>query len=234
VTPKALLLLPLAAVALAACGSSASSSVEAAARGLRGTEVHFCFVTQAVAGGDTTQLTGCGDQNAATRVARTSLDTTIDLMGQTQTESLVVERIASHEWVRYKGTWYVSTSAFPPASPGAIASLLSLGVATRKVAGIKVLGQPTTGYSETITGMELAAHRGQLTRSMLSSLQGLRTDRLLVYLNDAGEVVQVDQDQQLESSGTLVSVTSTVLFSRFGERVAFTAPPKDEISSRQL
>lgn len=231
-TRKALLV-PCAALALAACGSSSSGSVTTAARGLRGTEVHFCFVTQAAAGGDTSELTGCGDQNAATGVARTTLKSTVDLMGQTQTESVVVEKVASHEWVQYKGTWYVVTNPFPPTSPSAIASLLSLGATTKKVAGVKVLGQPTTGYSETVTGKEVDAHHRQLTRSMLASLKGLETDRLLVYLNGAGQVVQVDQEQQLDSSGTVVTVTSTVLFSRFGERVAITAPPASKISSKQ-
>jgi len=233
VNPKPLLLLPMTALALAACGSSAADSVVAAAPSLRASEVHFCFVTQAAADGDSSELTGCGDQNVATGVARTSLKSTVDLMGQTQTESLVVERVASHEWVQYKGTWYVANNPFPPTSPGAIASLLSLATTTNKVAGIKVLGQSTTGYSATITGTEVAAHRTQLTKSMLSSLKGLTTDRLLVYVNHDDQVVQVDQDQRLDSSGTVVSVTSTVLFSNFGEKVAITAPPKDKISSRQ-
>lgn len=230
-TRKFVFAVPLASLALAACGSSSAASLPSAAASLRGTEVHFCFVTQASAGGDSSELAGCGDQDSATRVARASLTSTVDLMGQTQTESLVVEKVASHEWVQYKGTWYVATNPFPPSAPTSIASLLSLATSTKKVAGIKVLGQPTTGYSGTITSKEVASHRSQLTKSMLASLAGLTSDRFIVYLNSGGRVVQVDQDQQLDSSGTAVTVTSTVQFSKFGEKVAITPPPANKISS---
>lgn len=228
---KLALLLPLGAVLLAACGSTSTSNpVSADAATLTNQEVHFCFVTQATSGVDSTELQGCGDQNYHAHLASASLTSSVNLSGQSQSEKVGVERIGNAEWVYYKNKWYVQKEPFPATSPGSISSLLRATPTFKKVAGIKVLGQSTTGYKGVFTAADLSAHKKGLTSAMATALTGLKSDTFTAYLNNKGQVVQVNQTELVASSSTKVTVTSTVQFSHFGETVAIKKPPANEIS----
>jgi hypothetical protein len=229
---KLLSLLPVGGLLLAACGSSTASSnpVAAGATALTSQEVHFCFITQATSGADSTQLEGCGDQNYSAHLASATLTSSVSLSGQSQSEKVGVKRIGKIEWIYFKNKWYVQKEPFPATSPGSISSLLRATPTVKKVAGIKVLGQSTTGYQGVFTAADLSSHKKSLTSSMATSLTGLKSDTFTAYVNSKGQVVQVNQTELVTSSSTRVTVTSTVQFSHFGEKVAITKPPASEIS----
>ncbi|WP_298210926.1 hypothetical protein [Ferrimicrobium sp.] len=228
---KLLLAIPVGGLLLAACGStSASNPVSAGAAKLTSQEVHFCFVTQATSGADSTELEGCGDQNYDAHLASANLTSSVTLSGQSQSEKVGVERIGKTEWVYFKKKWYAQKEPFPASSPGSISSLLRATPSVKKVAGIKVLGQSTTGYQGVFTAADFKANKKALTSSMATSLTGLKSDTFTAYVNSKGQVVQVNQTELVTSSSTKVTVTSTVQFSHFGENVAINKPPANEIS----
>jgi hypothetical protein len=229
---KLLLLIPVGGLLLAACGSSSSSGnpVSTDATTLTNQEVHFCFVTQAASGSDSTQLQGCGYQNYSAHLASANLTSSVRLSGQSQSEKVAVTRIGNTEWIYFKKKWYAQKEPFPATSPGSISSLLRATPTVKKVAGIKVLGQSTTGYKGVFTASDLSSHKKKLTSSMATSLTGLKSDTFTAYLNSKGQVVQVNQTELVSSSSTKVTVTSTVQFSHFGEKVAIKKPPASEIS----
>lgn len=188
--------------------------------------VHFCFSTIATesTNGSSTQLTGCGSQNYAAKVATVSVTSSVDLSGQSQSQKLAATRIGKSEWIDYQGKWQKANEPFPAASPGAIASLMRATPSVKKVAGVKVSGQTTTGYQGVFTAADLASHKKALTPSMATALAGMTSDTWTAYLNHAGQVVDVSQKESVTSSGKTISVGSTVLYSHYGQPAHITAP----------
>ena len=220
--------------------------------------VHFCFTSSATettgTNGPSTQQSGCGSQNYAAKVATVSVTSSVSIAGQSQSQKSVAEtRIGKSEWVDVGGKWQKSTAPFPAASPGAIASLMRATPGVKKVAGIKVLGQATTGYQGVFTAADLASHKKALTPSMATALAGsggsgkmlarsdLISDTWTAYINNRGQVIRFAETVlttstvKTEATGTngktiytsgKVAITgkSTVLYSRYGQPATITAP----------
>ena len=220
--------------------------------------VHFCFTSSATettgTNGPSTQQSGCGSQNYAAKVATVSVTSSVSIAGQSQSQKSVAEtRIGKSEWVDVGGKWQKSTAPFPAASPGAIASLMRATPGVKKVAGIKVLGQATTGYQGVFTAADLASHKKALTPSMATALAGsggsgkmlarsdLISDTWTAYINNRGQVIRFAETVlttstvKTEATGTngktiytsgKVAITgkSTVQYSHYGQPVTITAP----------
>jgi len=211
----------------AAVSKDASTSISPLARAensLTSEWVHFCFNSRAVEGIDSTQLKGCGSQNYAVHEATANLTSAVTLAGKSQSEKVVVSRIGSKEWIYYHNKWSVTNiSSFPAASPGAIASLLRATPTVKKVGVAWVAGQSTTRYRGVFTAADLASHKKSLTPSMVAGLAGLKSDAWTAYLNHAGQIVEVSQNETTTSSATK-SITRTDQFSRYGTPGKVLAP----------
>jgi len=206
----------------------ASTSISPLARAensLTSEWVHFCFNSRAVEGIDSTQLKGCGSQDYAVHQATATITYTVIDAGYSSSGTMVVSRIGSKAWVYLHKKWSVTNiSSFPAASPGAIASLLRATPTVKKVGFAWVAGQLTTGYRGVFTAKDLASHKKSLSPSMVAGLAGLKSDTWTAYLNLAGQIVEVSQNELIVGSGKTVTVTSTVQYSRYGTPGKVLAP----------
>lgn len=106
----------------------------------------------------------------------------------------------------------------------------SLGSAT-------VDGQPVQGYSVTITPAAInnALNDSSLPDWLKAAAQQVKVQSgtVKVYVDDAGDLVQVTEGFSITAQGQTVNETTALDFSDYGTSVSITPPPADQVESFQ-